>query len=145
MPEETTEGLLGNSIEVAETASVKAATPPPVNSAASARLQEQTPSPVNRPSFYWTWRLLFQGFSAEECLAIRGITRETLLDQLFQAAENGWEVRAAWYLSADTIVALDALVGDQPPSQIRPLLAQLPPGTRYEEVQIYLKCRFSAL
>ena len=82
-----------------------------------------------------------QGFPAEECLAIRGITREMLLDHVFQAAENGLEVRAAWCLSAETIAALDVVIGDNRPKQIRPLLAQLPPGTRYEEVQIYLKCR----
>ncbi len=52
---------------------------------------EQLPSPVDRPSYYWTWRLLSQGFSAEECLAIRGITREMLLDHVFRAEENGLE------------------------------------------------------
>ncbi|MEI8375554.1 MAG: ATP-dependent DNA helicase RecQ [Planctomycetota bacterium] len=51
----------------------------------------QPPAPVNRPSYYWTWRLLSQGFSAEECLTIRGITRETLLDHVFQAEGNGLE------------------------------------------------------
>ena len=90
---------------------------------------------VSRPSYYWTWRLLSQGFLAEECLAIRGITRETLLDHVFQAAENGLKVRSDWCLSAETIAALDTVVGDNRPKQIRPLLAQLPPGTRYKEVQ----------
>jgi uncharacterized protein YpbB len=96
---------------------------------------------VNRPSYYWTWRLLSQGFQAEECQAIRGITREALLDHVCQAAENGLEVRSAWCLSAEMIAALDKVIGDNRPKQIRPLLAQLPPGTRYEEVQIYLKGR----
>ena len=96
---------------------------------------------VNRPPYYWTWRLLSQGFPAEECLAIRGITREMLLDHVLQAVESGLEVRSAWCLPVETIAALDAVVGDNRPKQIRPLLAQLPPGTRYEEVQIYLKCR----
>jgi ATP-dependent DNA helicase RecQ len=143
MPEGAAVGLPGDPIEAAEMAPAKAATRPPANAAVSPGQEEQTPSPVNRPSYYWTWRLLSQGFPAEECLAIRGITRETLLDHVFQAAENGLKIRSAWYLSADTITTLDALVGDHPPTQIRPLLAQLPAGTRYEEVQIYLKCRFS--
>ncbi len=105
----------------------------------------EVPAPVivNRPSYYWTWRLLSQGFPAEECLAIRGITREALLDHACQAAENGLEVRAAWCLSAETLAAMEATIGDNRPKQIRPLLAQLPPGTRYEEVQVYLKCRSS--
>ena len=84
-----------------------------------------------------------QGFAAEECLAVRGITRETLLDHVLQAAENGLKVRSEWCLSVETIAALDFVVGDNLPKQIRPLLAHLPPGTRYEEVQIYLKCRSS--
>jgi hypothetical protein len=84
---------------------------------------------------------LSQGFSAEDCLAIRGITREVLLDHVLQALENGREVRPAWCLSAETMDALNAVVGDNRPQQIRPLLAQLPPGTLYAEVQIYLKCR----
>ena len=82
-----------------------------------------------------------RGLCRDECLAIRGITREMLLDHACQAAENGLEVRVAWCLSGETIAALDALIGDNRPKQIRPLLAQLPPGTRYEEVQIYVKCR----
>lgn len=64
--------------------------------------KERTPIPVSRPPYYWTWRLLSQGFSSEECLAIRGITREVLLDHVFHAAENGLEVRLAWNLSAET-------------------------------------------
>jgi len=28
--------------------------------------QQQTPAPVSRPSYYWTWRLLSEGFVAEE-------------------------------------------------------------------------------
>ncbi|MGA2257671.1 MAG: RecQ family ATP-dependent DNA helicase [Thermoguttaceae bacterium] len=107
------------------------------------RVPEQAPALVNRPSYYWTWRLLSQGFPADECLAIRGITRETLMDHLLQAAESGLKIRSDWCLSAETIAALNVVVGDDPPKQMRPLLAQLPPGTRYEEVQIYLKCRSS--
>jgi ATP-dependent DNA helicase RecQ len=113
----------------------------PREAPAGLRPSEQAPAPLNRPSYYWTWRLLSQGFSAEECLAIRGITREALLDHVLQAAEDRLEFRAAWCLSAETIAALEAVIGDNRPKQIRPLLGQLPPGTRYEEVQIYLKCR----
>ncbi len=117
------------------------ADPAPEPAANQFSMPEQAPAGVNRPSYYWTWRLLSGGFPAEECLAIRGITRETLLDHVVQATENGLEVRAAWCLPAATIAALEAVIGGNRPKQIRPLLAQLPPGTRYEEVQIYLKCR----
>ena len=106
-------------------------------------LMDPAPATVNRPSYYWTWRLLSQGFPADECLAIRGITREALLDHACQAAENGLEVRRGLVPVGGNVAAMEAMIGDNRPKQIRPLLAQLPPGTRYEEVQVYLKCRSS--
>ncbi len=98
-------------------------------------------SPSQRPPYYWTWLLLSRGFQADECLAIRGITRNVLLDHVLQAAENGLAIEPGWTLAQETIVALDRLVGDERPDQIRPLLARLPAGTRYEEVQIYMRSR----
>ena len=102
--------------------------------------QSRPASGVN-PPYYWTWLLLSRGFSAAECMAIRGITRETLLDHVLQAAENGLKIDIASCMEGETIAALEKVVGDNRPKQIRPLLEQLPPGTRYEEVQIYLRCR----
>ena len=86
------EGSLGDSGEAAR---AKVSTPAAQTGGQSGRSRLSTirtiAAPVNRPSYYWTWRLLSQGFPAEECLAIRGITRETLLDHVLQAAENGWK------------------------------------------------------
>ena len=80
----------------------------------------------------------------DECAAIRTLTPETVLDHALRAAESGWPVQPQWCLAAELIAALDALVGEEPPEPIRPLLASLPAGTRYEEVQLYLKCRGQA-
>ena len=102
---------------------------------------EAEPSPPQRKPYYWTWLLFSRGFIADECLAIRGITRDALLDHVLQAAENGLAIKPCWVLAAGTIAALDRLIGDERPDQIRPLLARLPVDTRYEEVQIYLRCR----
>ena len=81
--------------------------------------------------------------SGEECLAIRGVTREAFFDHVLQAAENGQWTKLDSCLAPETVAALDALVASEPHPQIRPILAQLP-GTTYKEVQIYLKCRSSA-
>jgi ATP-dependent DNA helicase RecQ len=97
--------------------------------------------PSAQPPHYWTWRLLAAGFSVEECMAARGIGRENVLDHALRAAESGWSVRVEWCLPAELVQALKALIGDTTPQQIRPLLAQLPTGTQYEEVQLYLRCR----
>lgn len=96
------------------------------------------------PSHYWTWRLLSAGFSAQECEAIRGLSREAILEHVIRAVEEGWPVRMERCLSAELLRALDAVVGPDQPAEIRPLLARLPSGTRYAEVQLYLMCRRGA-
>ncbi len=99
------------------------------------------PTTIVHPSHYWTWRLLSAGFSAEECAAIRGLEPDVVLDHALQAADNGLQVRAAWCLTPELLSALESVVGDGQPEQIRPLLARLPEGTRYEQVVLFLKCR----
>jgi hypothetical protein len=85
---------------------------------------------------------LAAGFAADDCVAIRGIARDVVLDHALRAIDNGWAVEVQWLLDARLIAALAELVGDKQPERIRPLLAKLPNGTRYEEVQLYIKCRF---
>ncbi|HVX11921.1 MAG TPA: RecQ family ATP-dependent DNA helicase [Pirellulales bacterium] len=93
-----------------------------------------------RPPHYWTWRLLDRGFTAEECMEIRGCERDVVLDHVLRAAEAGLAVDMRWMLSGAAIEMLAAVIGPAEPPRIRPLLAKLP-GLRYEEVQLYLKCR----
>jgi ATP-dependent DNA helicase RecQ len=97
-----------------------------------------------RPSYYWTWRLLADGFTAEECTAIRGISREIMLDHAARAVENGLVVRAEWLITPKTLDAMQSTIGPEPQPQIRSLLEQLPPGTTYEEIELFLKCRRQA-
>lgn len=96
-----------------------------------------------RPTHYWTWRLLHDGYSLEDCIAIRGLERELVLDHALRAIEAGWPVEARWFLSSEQIAAFDQVIGPAEPARIRPLLERLPRGTRYEDVQLYLKCRQS--
>jgi ATP-dependent DNA helicase RecQ len=98
-------------------------------------------SAAERPSHYWTWRLLSAGFTPSECAAIRSIGPEVVLDHALRACENGLAVDPAWVLPAETLDVLQARIGDEAPSRIRPLLSDLPKGVRYEEVQLYIKCR----
>ena len=102
---------------------------------------ENPPHAAVRPAHYWTWRLLSSGFSTEECVAIRGLEQEVILDHALRAVDSGWPVQAGWCLEPDLLSALEAVVGDRRPEQIRPLLARLPDGTRYEQVELFLKCR----
>ena len=112
----------------------------PVPETASCAPQEPAPS-VIRPQHYWTWRLLQSGFSVDECAAARGLHPQSVLDHVLRAIEEGWPVQSRWCLGPELLAAMAAVVGEDEPRQIRPLLAQLPPGTSYQQVEIFLKCR----
>jgi len=102
---------------------------------------DAAPCDTAQPSHYWTWRLLAAGFSPAECAAIRGLDGNVVFDHALRAAEEGRTCDAGWFLTADKITALDRVIGASQPERIRPLLAKLPRGMRYEEVQYYLKAR----
>jgi len=94
-----------------------------------------------RPAHYWTWRLLRAGFSVEECASIRGLRGREVLEHARRAAEDGRPVRPEWCLPAELCGALWALVDAGPQGEIDSLLPKLPPGTRPEQVELFLKCR----
>ena len=92
------------------------------------------------PGHSWTWRLLSAGFTVDECTMIRACERDMVLDHALRAAESGWPVEMRWLLSAEAIERMSQVIGAGEPARIRPLLAKLP-GVRYEEVQLFLRCR----
>jgi ATP-dependent DNA helicase RecQ len=92
-------------------------------------------------SHYWTWRLLAAGFTPEECAAIRGLSRDVVLDHALRAADGGLEIDAAWFLSAELLADIRRVIGSDAPTRIRPLLDKLPRGTRYEDVQLVVKSK----
>ncbi len=116
---------------------------PPMGPARTFLSEPAAPQPPARtpPSCYWTWRLLSAGFSADECEAIRGVSRDVLLDHLLRALDEGMPVRAEWCLGPELLGALERAVAGQSRPPIRSLLARLPAGTRHAEVQLFLKCR----
>jgi ATP-dependent DNA helicase RecQ len=103
-----------------------------------------SPADGNQPAYYWTWRLLATGFTPDECAAIRSLPAEVVLDHALRAADAGLQVDASWFLSRELIGRIAEVIGSGSPSRIRPLLPQLPRGTRYEEVQLVLKTRPAA-
>jgi ATP-dependent DNA helicase RecQ len=102
---------------------------------------EHNVAPHARADHYWTWQLLSSGYSVEECRAIRRISEESLLDHLLKAARDGLRVEPRWILSDEQWLQLTAIFGDTPAAEIQPLLAQLPEGLRYRDVQLYLLTR----
>jgi hypothetical protein len=87
---------------------------------------------------------LSAGFKPSECAVIRGVEVGTVLDHALRALEAGLPVQVGWFLSARMQETLAEAIGPGTPERIRPLLAKLPPGTRYEEVQWFLGCRAQA-
>jgi len=123
---------------------VSAGPPPATPEGISSRETEPAQDHPARPSHYWTWRLLRAGFSAQECASIRGLRVREVHDHARRAAEEGRPVRPEWCLPADLCRALGAMVDSRTPVVADSLLAKLPPGTRSEDVALFLKCRDSA-
>jgi ATP-dependent DNA helicase RecQ len=98
-------------------------------------------NPNALPNYYWTCRVLAAGFSLQECSTIRGLTPEVVFDHVVRAADAGCPVELGWLISPERARRFEEVIGPTAPERIRPLLARLPRGTRYEEVQFFLKCR----
>jgi len=106
------------------------------------------PAPIVHPAVnhvasphYWTVRVLAAGFSAEECRQIRGLDPDTLFDHVLRAAREGQPIDATWLLTAEQLAALSAAVGDASPQRLKAVLASLPAGIKYRDVQVYLLSR----
>lgn len=125
-----------------------------VETAASAKTSSSAAAPVledprvrayneaaAQPGHYWTWKLLSAGFPPPQCAVIRGLELSVVLDHALRALEAGLAVEASWFLSPELQRSMEEVIGDADPQRIRPLIAKLPRGTRYEEVLLFLKCR----
>jgi ATP-dependent DNA helicase RecQ len=79
----------------------------PVNAAESA-------VGVARPAYAWSWQLLKDGYSAEECQEIRRLTRDMLLEHALEAHRAGLPVELPWLF---TDIQLEILRGKSNPSE----------------------------
>ena len=98
-----------------------------------------------RPNHYWTWRLLHDGYTAEQCASIRQVSPQVVCDHLVQAAENGLDVQLSWLLSSIQIEWLDQQLPSGTSRPERSLLSNLPGDLRPEHVELFLKCRSQRL
>ena len=57
-----------------------------------------------RPNYYWTWQLLRDGYTLDDCFQIRGLTHEDVIDHLTRAVEDGLVVDPAWIFSPERFV-----------------------------------------
>jgi ATP-dependent DNA helicase RecQ len=101
-------------------------------------------SPASQPSYHWTRRLLSTGYTPDECAAIRGISRQTVLAHVLQSLAVGLEIRPEWFLSKELLSHLQSLPPETVAGDLSLLLQRLPPDARREEVAIYQKLVQSA-
>ena len=81
------------------------------------------------------------GFSAAECREIRRLDDDTFCDHVLRAARDGRPIDARWVLTKDQVATLSAAVGDGSPQRLKEVLARLPAGIKYRDVQVYLLSR----
>ncbi|MBW3599721.1 MAG: ATP-dependent DNA helicase [Planctomycetes bacterium] len=114
-------------------------TKPPI--AGDQRVSGDAPTqPTPRPDHYWTWRVLSSNIPLDECAAIRGRSREQILDDLLEAAEAGLPIEPRWVLDEQLLQSLSAAHNGQPASLER-LVKHPPPGATRRQIELYLKCR----
>ena len=97
-----------------------------------------------QPSYYWTWRLLSEGYRRQHIQQIRNLDTATIFSHAIRAAEEGMRTEKQWLLAPQKIEMLaeyvDQQASDSSPEERTPrLLAGLPEKIHIEELLYYLK------
>jgi ATP-dependent DNA helicase RecQ len=93
-----------------------------------------------KPSYYWTWKLVGDGYGIEEVQQIRQIDVETLQQHLLQAAENRFESAPHWLLSDAQISRLTQYVGENEGLAKAALISRLPAELTTQQLLYFLNC-----
>ncbi|MBI2478433.1 MAG: RecQ family ATP-dependent DNA helicase [Planctomycetia bacterium] len=116
-----------------------AAASPPVDNASPPQVRIDAPTgPM--PSHYWTWRLLSERFTLDDCVAIRGLDEEAIVSHLSRSVDEGLKVQPSWFLNEEQLALVEPLADLAPSERLRAIVADLPDSVRYEHVALYLKC-----
>jgi len=88
---------------------------------------------------YWTWRMLHEGFSVEQCAAIRRLEVAAILDHAASALDSGWRMEPDWFLPPDCSALLQKLSTPPTPGDLQRLrqrMPQVPP----ERLELAIRC-----
>ncbi len=94
-----------------------------------------------QPTFYWTWRLLADGYSIDHLRQVRQIDIATVFDHLIRARENDLPTELNWLLAEEKIAAISQFVAQYPADRPSNLIAKLPPSFAAHELLYFLKCQ----
>ncbi len=121
--------------------------PTAVPSVRQSRLSPITELPAAdqiKPSYYWTWRLLKEGYQRQHVQQIRSLDTATIFSHAIRAAEEGMDSQPLWLLSSAKIEMLEQYIQSQTPNVSHEdptpqMLAGLPDNLRIEELLYYFK------
>lgn len=93
-----------------------------------------------KPTFYWTWRLLADGYSATHLQQVRGIDLETVYEHAILAGQNQLSIKSEWLLTEEAITQLSSILRATESRELSDLLTELPPSISSQQLRYYLKC-----
>ncbi len=94
---------------------------------------------VIQPSFFWTWRLLSDGYSLDHLRQVRQLDESTIYEHAIQAAEHRLPVEPAWLLSPAQLKTLADFVSENPNTSRVDLVSNLPREINTQQLMYYLK------
>ena len=97
-----------------------------------------------QPTFYWTWRLLADGYSIDHLQQVRQLDTETIFDHTIRAMENDLPAELGWLLNEHQITALETFVAKHPTKRTSNLISNLPDELLPHELVYFLKCQSNA-
>ena len=93
----------------------------------SKRIRMDLPEPeVTKPNYFWTWRLLADGYSPSHLRQVRQLDEETIFSHAIVAIENELPAQHNWLLDEEKIQAIESFVGDNPSQRTSELLSKIP-------------------
>ena len=98
-----------------------------------------------RPSYYWTWRLMSEGYSLEEVMQVRQIDTETIAEHLIQASENSLQSEANWLLTDSQLIRLRAFIAENSSIDRTTLISRLPKSITAKQLLYVLQVERGAL
>jgi len=98
-----------------------------------------------KPSYYWSWKLLADGYSMLEISQIRGLERSIILDHASRALTAGMPLPLERILSPATRQQFDTYVSREPGKRLAEMLVELPPEFDRAEFQFYYNYTYQRL
>ena len=98
---------------------------------------------ILKPAFYWTWKLLSDGYSIEHVEIIRKLDRATVFDHAMRGLENGLITPPEWLISAEKLARLVSFYQPLQHLAITDLMAYLPTEITSTELIYFVKYRTS--